>query len=231
MWMSPACMNMGRIKRHHWLGSGLSLILASRLYLGSGMPPNPHKSDKVQSYVEVSDEVVLGHGQLMVSLAFVMPSTLCIQGVNLAPKLIKTYVEGPIIGLKEGLIMIGEPVSMTTRHVSSWLVSGTDIRSGLTILRNLADEDAHLHHGEDVYNPRNAVAVRAEHAQLAEPHALLLLRSSPLRRLVDMIEIVIRILGSTVLQRYGVLRMSSVIGRRAIPAMIRRILACQMLAT
>jgi hypothetical protein len=166
----------------------------------------------------------------MVSLAFVIPSTLCMHGTNLAPKLIKTYVEGPIMGLKDGFVMIGELVSWTAKYVSSRIASDENTQDGLTILHNLADENAHLHNGEDVHDPRNAVAVRAEHAQLAEPHTLLPLRPPPLRRLVNMVEIVIRVFGCAVLQRYGVLRMSSVIGWRAISAVIRRVLACQVLA-
>ena len=40
------------------------------------------------------------------------PGVLCIQGTKRAPMLIRTYVEGPIIGLKDGCVMIGEPVNI-----------------------------------------------------------------------------------------------------------------------
>lgn len=37
------------------------------------------------------------------------------QGTNRAPILIRMYVEGPIMGLKDGLIMMGEPVIIAKR--------------------------------------------------------------------------------------------------------------------
>lgn len=39
------------------------------------------------------------------------PWTLCMQGMYRAPMLMRTNGEGPIMGLKEGWISMGEPVS------------------------------------------------------------------------------------------------------------------------
>lgn len=74
-----------------------------------------------------------------------------IQGTNRAPMLIRTYVDGPIIGLKEGCIIIGEPVIMAGSMLVR--VFGTHTRV-LTILNNLHNEHGYLHQREEVHKPR-----------------------------------------------------------------------------
>lgn len=94
------------MNRNHWLGAGESCTEPPTW--GLGTPLKPHSSDRVQL---ATDEVELGQGQNIVSFAFCTPSTFFMHGSNRAPMLIWTYGEGPIMGLKVGLVSIGDPVS------------------------------------------------------------------------------------------------------------------------
>ena len=60
-------------------------------------PPKPQRSDKVPLYVDVSADVVDGDGQV-ISEEWTC-GMFCMQGTYRAPMLIKTYGEGPIMGL------------------------------------------------------------------------------------------------------------------------------------
>ena len=62
-------------------------------------------SPKVHWFIgeEGSLVVVFGHGHGLIGYGLLFVSYVCLmQGTNLAPILISTYVEGPIIGLKDG---------------------------------------------------------------------------------------------------------------------------------
>ena len=62
--------------------------------------------------------------------------------------LISTYVDGPIIGLNDGFIMIGEPVIIAN------LVSGfPGGMIGLTILDDFDDEDCDLYEADNIDEP------------------------------------------------------------------------------
>lgn len=68
------------------------------------------------------------------------------QGTNLAPISINTYVEGPIIGLNEGCIIIGEPVIIAAHT----LIHANCENIQLTILYDLDHEDCDLHKGYEI---------------------------------------------------------------------------------
>ena len=66
-----------------------------------------------------SDVVVLGHGQLIGTLESCTPGVVRMHGTNRAPMSIKIYVDGPIIGLNWGCIMMGEPVTIEFLIISA----------------------------------------------------------------------------------------------------------------
>src|ERR1700753_3239509 len=106
--MIPPWRKIGTMNRHHWFGCGC-------VPSGPGvkLTPWPHRSASVQ--VGVSKVVVFGQGMLICGEATVNPVLPAgysrIHGTYRAPMLIRTYGEGPITGLNEGCISIGEWVS------------------------------------------------------------------------------------------------------------------------
>ena len=78
MWMMPAWMKMGIMKRHHWFGAGFSLMFP--LGCGLGTPPRPQSSLSVQVTSGPVVEVASGQGQEMGMEEFWTPGMLCMQG-------------------------------------------------------------------------------------------------------------------------------------------------------
>jgi hypothetical protein len=60
------------------------------------------------------------------------------QGGYLAPMLMRTYGDGPIMGLKEGFVAIGEFVNIAGKHISDILLKRRCKR--ITISNNLHNE-------------------------------------------------------------------------------------------
>ncbi len=114
---------------------------------------------------------------------------------------------------------MGEPVSCAVGGVPrqpslcSARLCSSPHRRQLTILNDLADEDGDLDDGEGVDDEGDALAVGAEHAQLAEAHGALA-RALAVGRLVDVVGRV-EALGRPVLQRDVVGRVGVARGRAA----------------
>ena len=83
--------------------------------------------------------------------------------------LMSTYGDGPIIGLKDGLISMGEPVKTPASVVSRCHFLHT--LCTLTILDDLSEEDDQLHKGQDEAHPCDLAL---------EPALLDVVRSAPL---------------------------------------------------
>jgi hypothetical protein len=64
-----------------------------------------------------------------------------IHGTKRAPILIRTYVDGPIMGLNWGWIMIGELVRIAKDRSVIFALAET---SGLTVFHNFRNEDSDL---------------------------------------------------------------------------------------
>lgn len=79
---------------------------------GFGTPEKPHSSLKEHDTLAPVMAVAFGQGQEIIVVAFCTFGILCMHGWYLAPMLIMIYGLGPIMGLKEGCISIGEPVRM-----------------------------------------------------------------------------------------------------------------------
>jgi hypothetical protein len=97
------------MKRNHWFGE-----LKSKF-------ENPHRSSRVQWFdgFVASELVVFGHGQRTAGVTPCTFGVVRMQGTNLEPMLIWMYVDGPIMGLNCGCIMIGEPVTMEFLMISA----------------------------------------------------------------------------------------------------------------
>ena len=97
------------MKRNHWFGCGVSSGVEPSL--GNGTPEKPQRSDNEHRLVGSSgfDVVLLGHMN-RIEVMFCIPPVQRMQGTNLAPMLMRSCGDGPIMGLNRGLIMIGDLV-------------------------------------------------------------------------------------------------------------------------
>lgn len=100
-------MNMGTMNRNHWSG-----------VVKSENPQSCWIEHTVPSFVEIVAVVAFGQAHGCATLDPTVRVSF-IQGTNLAPMLIMTHGEGPIIGLKFGLVWIGEPVSWAFLTISA----------------------------------------------------------------------------------------------------------------
>lgn len=121
--------------------------------------PKPQRSLRVQNPdAGVVSDVAFGQFHaIWVDPRFVpLMMFVRMQGTKRAPMLIKTNGEGPIMGLKEGWISMGEPV----RAAGDVLVKmkGEGRWDVFTIADELDDQDDGLHEGEEEAGPGNGTA-------------------------------------------------------------------------
>jgi hypothetical protein len=127
IWIIPACKKIGTMNLHHWLGCGFPVNEPPTWGLSFGS--KLHRSDSWHFIDGLlgSDVVVLGQGQLIAIAESCTPGVDRMQGTKRAPILIRTYEDGPIMGLNDGFIAIGDPVNMPgTTRLSMSRVEDTD---------------------------------------------------------------------------------------------------------
>ena len=126
------------------------------------MPPRPQTSRKSHLFIgEVGSDVVeFRHGHVGGGVLSWIPGTTLMHGIKREPILIRTQLEGPIIGLNVGLMAIGEPVTTAAKNISLSLLMV--FRGSLTIFDDLHNKDGDLYQRHDVNEPRDFSSYRSK---------------------------------------------------------------------